>query len=105
MLLTKKAEYATKSREAVYLEGLPDLGPIQGYNHIVSTHLPFQWLPKQHLEAGGKIIHVIRNPKDVAISLYEFMDSCHSIPEKTFEEFFFEYFLKKSEFSISCVMD
>uniref|UniRef100_K1P7I4 Sulfotransferase domain-containing protein n=1 Tax=Magallana gigas TaxID=29159 RepID=K1P7I4_MAGGI len=50
MLLTKKAEYATKSREAVYLEGLPDLGPLQSYNHIVSTHLPFQWLPQQHLE-------------------------------------------------------
>lgn len=95
MLLTKKAEYATKSREAVYLEGLSDLGPLQSYNHIVSTHLPFQWLPKQHLETGGKIIHVLRNPKDVAVSLYKFTDSCDGIPENTFEEYFFEYFLKK----------
>ena len=98
MLHNKEANYATKSREAVYLEGLPDLGPLQSYNHIVSTHLPFQWLPKQHLETGGKIIHVIRNPKDVAVSLYKFADSCDGIPENTFEEFFFEYFLKNSEF-------
>ncbi|XP_052706937.1 sulfotransferase 1E1-like isoform X2 [Crassostrea angulata] len=79
MLLTKKAEYATKSREAVYLEGLPDLGPLQSYNHIVSTHLPFQWLPQQHVERGGKIIHIIRNPKDVAVSLYKFTDSCDEV--------------------------
>lgn len=95
MLLNKKAHYATKSREAVFLEGLQDLGPLQSYNQIVSTHLPFRWLPKQHLETGGKIIYVIRNPKDVAVSLYKFMDSCNSLLEETFEEFFFGYFLKE----------
>nr|XP_011424302.2 sulfotransferase 1E1 isoform X3 [Crassostrea gigas] len=94
MLHNKEANYATKSREAVFLEGLSDLGPLQSYNQVVSTHLPFQWIPKQHLETGGKIIHVIRNPKDVAVSLYKFLVSCNSIDE-TFEEFLFGYFLKE----------
>ncbi|XP_065926107.1 sulfotransferase 1C4-like [Magallana gigas] len=71
MLLTGNANYNTVSREATFLEGLPDLGPLQFYNHIVSTHLQFKWLPKQHVERGGKIIYVIRNPKDVAVSFFE----------------------------------
>lgn len=99
MLHNKEANYATKSREAVFLEGLSDLGPLQSYNQVVSTHLPFQWIPKQHLETGGKIIHVIRNPKDVAVSLYKFLVSCNSI-EETFEEFLFGYFLKEGELDI-----
>lgn len=95
MLLTRKTEYCTVSREATYLEGLPDLGPLQSYNHIVSTHLPFQWLPKQHLETGGKIIYVIRNPKDSAASLFELMHSCGFLREETFTHFLPEYYLGK----------
>ncbi|KAK3101271.1 hypothetical protein FSP39_002286 [Pinctada imbricata] len=37
---------------------------------ILNTHMPFRWLPKKHLESGGKIIHVRRNPKDVSVSAF-----------------------------------
>ena len=61
---------------------------LQRYNHIISTHLPFHWLYKEHVETGGKIIYVIRNPKDVAVSLYKILDSCGYIPSnETFEDF------------------
>ncbi|XP_052702764.1 sulfotransferase 1B1-like [Crassostrea angulata] len=95
MLLTRNANYNTVSREATFLEGLPDLGPLQFYNHIVSTHLQFKWLPKQHVERGGKIIYVIRNPKDVAVSFFEVMRSCGLLREETFEYFLSEFYLGK----------
>lgn len=95
MLLTRNANYNTVSREATFLEGLPDLGPLQFYNHIVSTHLQFKWLPQQHVERGGKIIYVIRNPKDVAVSFFEVMRSCGFLREETFEYFLSEFYLGK----------
>ena len=101
MLLQKRAEYTTVSREAVFVEGLPDPSQLQSYNHIISTHLPFHWLPKEHVETGGKIIYVIRNPKDVAVSLYKFLDSCGDIPSnETFEEFVASSYLGEREFLI-----
>ena len=101
MLLQKRAEYIPVSREAVFVEGLPDPSQLQSYNHIISTHLPFHWLPKEHVETGGKIIYVIRNPKDVVVSLYKFLDSCGVIPSnETFEEFVASSYLGEREFLI-----
>ncbi|XP_062572212.1 sulfotransferase 1C3-like [Saccostrea cucullata] len=93
MLLKGKAEYCSNSRETVYLEGLNDLGPLHRYNRVVSTHVPFQWLPKQHVDGSGKIILVIRNPKDTAVSLFKALDSAEYFKNKNFEEFAYEDFL------------
>lgn len=38
---------------------------------VFVSHLPFRYLPKQ-LKERGKIIYVVRNPKDIAVSYY-----CH----------------------------
>ena len=87
MLLQKRAEYTTVSREAVFVEGLPDPSQLQSYNNIISTHLPFHWLPKEHVETGDKIMYAIRNPKDVAVSLYKFVDSCgYILSNEIFED-------------------
>jgi hypothetical protein len=37
---------------------------------VLTTHLPYRCLPKEHRENGGKVIHIIRNPKDVAVSAF-----------------------------------
>ncbi|XP_064596369.1 sulfotransferase 1C4-like [Liolophura sinensis] len=39
---------------------------------IITTHLPFELCPRESQEGKGKIILVIRNPKDVVVSHYLF---------------------------------
>ena len=36
------------------------------------THLPFHMLPNQVKQKGTKVLHIVRNPKDVAVSYYHF---------------------------------
>ncbi|XP_062572204.1 sulfotransferase 1E1-like [Saccostrea cucullata] len=93
MLLKGKAEYCSNSRETVYLEGFSDLGQMHLYNRVVSTHVPFQWLPKQHVSGCGKIILVIRNPKDTAVSMFKIFNSSGYIKDTSFEDFVHEDFL------------
>ncbi|XP_033753349.1 sulfotransferase 1C2A-like [Pecten maximus] len=37
---------------------------------VLSTHVPFRHLPIQHLAKGCKVVHILRNPKDVTVSAY-----------------------------------
>ena len=37
---------------------------------LMTSHLPYRNVPKNHLADGGKFIHIIRNPKDVALSAF-----------------------------------
>jgi hypothetical protein len=71
MLLKGKAEYHPKAREHLYLD---PVGPT-ALEHlpsprVISTHTPFRWLPQEHFHLGRKVVNVIRNPKDAAVSLY-----------------------------------
>ncbi|XP_062616332.1 sulfotransferase 1 family member D1-like [Saccostrea cucullata] len=68
MLLRGKAEYTYEPMysldfyESSYLDKLPS-------PRILQSHLPYRYLPKE-LKKHGRIIHVSRNPKDTAVSLY-----------------------------------
>lgn len=72
MLIKGNTEYTKEIKEFFFLEAIPDLDVVHNLPspRPLNTHLPYRWLPKQLTEKGGKIIHVIRNPKDVAVSLY-----------------------------------
>nr|XP_022324695.1 sulfotransferase 1A1-like [Crassostrea virginica]XP_022343560.1 LOW QUALITY PROTEIN: sulfotransferase 1A1-like [Crassostrea virginica] len=37
---------------------------------VMTSHLPYRNVPTKHLADGGKFIHTIRNPKDVALSAF-----------------------------------
>ncbi|XP_056004480.1 sulfotransferase 2A1-like [Ostrea edulis] len=98
MLLEGKSEYIPQSREAYYLEGLSD-SDLQEVNQskkrALSTHLPYRWLPKRHVQNGGKIVHVIRNPKDVAVSLYYHLKSGGFVKEMDIWDFVKQRFISK----------
>ncbi|XP_055997937.1 alcohol sulfotransferase-like [Ostrea edulis] len=52
-----------------FLEFMPDLLKLQymASPRVMTSHLPYRCLPKEN---PGKIIHIIRNPKDVVVSAF-----------------------------------
>jgi len=39
---------------------------------VIPTHLPYRLIPKTVIEHRSKLVYVMRNPKDVAVSFYHF---------------------------------
>nr|XP_022286719.1 sulfotransferase 1C4-like [Crassostrea virginica] len=74
MLLTQNDEYTDKTKETAFLEFVDDLNKVEHIPspRILNTHVPYGWLPNQHIEKKRKIIHVVRNPKDVFVSYFHF---------------------------------
>ncbi|KAL3842280.1 hypothetical protein ACJMK2_020311 [Sinanodonta woodiana] len=76
MLRKGKAEYDPKIKETAMLELLSkdQIEALESPRNL-NTHFPLRMLPKDLLEKKRKIIHVMRNPKDVAVSLYHHFKS------------------------------
>ncbi|XP_022297523.2 sulfotransferase 1B1-like [Crassostrea virginica] len=72
MLLRGEATYVKEGKESMFLEALDDLDTIHSMTspRPLNTHVPFRWLPRRHVENGWRIVHVVRNPKDVAVSMF-----------------------------------
>lgn len=103
MLIKGSTEYMKEVKEFLFLEAIPDLGAIESLRspRPLNTHLPYRWMPKQHIENGGKIIHVIRNPKDVAVSMYyHYLTSGVFNKDFTFEKFLTNIFCGPGKFLI-----
>ena len=70
MLLNRKAEYLTGIKEQDMMEFLtPDIFEKRQSPRVLNTHLRPKYLPKKMVEEG-KIILLVRNPKDVVVSNY-----------------------------------
>ena len=59
---------------------------------ILNTHYPVNSLPQQMTKQKTKIVHFIRNPKDIAVSLYHYLKNQSWVygeepPFVTFSEF------------------
>jgi hypothetical protein len=71
MLQRGNAEYETKTKEAAFLDfqhtEIVDTIPSP---RVLNCHYPCKLTPKDVFRKKNKIIHVIRNPKDVFVSLY-----------------------------------
>ncbi|VDI45767.1 Hypothetical predicted protein [Mytilus galloprovincialis] len=72
MLLRNTTELDNKSKMQSMLEAVEDLSVLEGVPspRIMDTHCLFKYLPKQHKQKKVKIVHMIRNPKDVCVSYY-----------------------------------
>ncbi|KAL3842286.1 hypothetical protein ACJMK2_020317 [Sinanodonta woodiana] len=92
MLRKRKAEYDPRIKETAMLEFLSkDQMEAMESPRNLNTHFPLRMLPKDLLEKKRKIIHVMRNPKDVAVSLYHHFKSLKigegSVYPGTFSEY------------------
>ena len=72
MLVNNTLELEKSAKTNTMLETLPDLSITESLPspRILDTHFQFQYLPHKHIENRRKIVHMIRNPKDVMVSLY-----------------------------------
>ncbi|XP_022106569.1 bile salt sulfotransferase-like [Acanthaster planci] len=75
---------------------LPQYKYIQNWKapRVVMSHLPEEQIPEQILQGKGKVVYVIRNPKDIVVSYWHF-----AVPwtfDKRYEDWecFFQMFLK-----------
>lgn len=72
MLLRGATTFVKEGKGFQFLEALDDLNVVNTMTspRTLNTHLSYRWLPRKHLENDGKIVHVVRNPKDVAVSMF-----------------------------------
>ncbi|XP_033753018.1 sulfotransferase family cytosolic 1B member 1-like [Pecten maximus] len=77
MMMRGSAEYDTVYKHTAMLEALNDFGALEqipeSTTRILNSHIPLGDLPPKHIENGYRIVHVMRNPKDVAVSFYNHM--------------------------------
>ena len=98
MLMLLQGTTEPRKLKGYVLENIPNLGFLDTREspRILTSHLPYRWLPKNHLETGGKIVHAQRNPKDVYVSLYHFLKTVvmpgttffSNIKDMTWDQFF-----------------
>lgn len=73
MLLNNSTDYMKTSKAAQMLEmTLVPMSAITGVPspRVLNTHLPFCHLPPDSIKKRSKIIYLVRNHKDVAVSYY-----------------------------------
>lgn len=93
-IVSGKAEYSKKSKGGLFLEAQPleELAKMPSPRNL-NSHLPFRMLPRKHFELKARTIHVIRNPKDVAVSYYHHAqkDPCCGAITLTWAEYYETY--------------
>ena len=84
MLLEGSADYAKSNKANQMLEAINVNEDLQtdGAFRILNTHVPYRHLPEEHITKGIKIIHMLRNPKDVFVSMYNFIDKVKMFGEE-----------------------
>ncbi|KAK3745847.1 hypothetical protein RRG08_035179 [Elysia crispata] len=90
MLLTGKAEYLPRGKAADMIDAnSPD--QVEGIRspRVLNTHVRFRYLPREAIEKKTKIVVLLRNPKDVCVSLYNHMkDWLHGGYTGSWQDFF-----------------
>ncbi|GFR71029.1 sulfotransferase 1C4 [Elysia marginata] len=88
MLESGSTDYATQPKEFAMVEFTDDLTQLDqmASPRLLNSHLYIAHLPEQVLEKKVKLIHLIRNPKDCAVSLYYHMKQ-HSPELFNFDNF------------------
>lgn len=67
---------------------------------FIKTHLPIKLMPRNITDVGAKIVYVARNPKDAAVSFYNFSKTNGSGYVGDFETFA-RYFMDDLSRSLS----
>ncbi|RUS75050.1 hypothetical protein EGW08_017186, partial [Elysia chlorotica] len=93
MLLKGSIKYSEKTKESTMLEVVCDLDTLTHMQspRVLNSHLYMVHLPREIVQKKIKIIHLLRQPKDVAVSWYHHMKHMHSTVAFTFEKYLDAY--------------
>ncbi|XP_033754208.1 sulfotransferase 1C2-like [Pecten maximus] len=95
MLTTGKLEYLTRPKESAMMEiHYPEEFDEMPSRRILNTHFPLRLLPTDVKEKKLKVILLQRNPKDVTVSSYHFLQKSKQMLFKGSFEDFFMMFIK-----------
>ncbi|XP_033764059.1 sulfotransferase family cytosolic 1B member 1-like isoform X2 [Pecten maximus] len=76
MLMKGKAEYMVKDYMDFPIELLDiDAVETEASPRVLYSHMPYRYLPKEHLAQNGKVIGCFRDPKDVMASSFHFLNN------------------------------
>ncbi|XP_025101385.1 sulfotransferase family cytosolic 1B member 1-like [Pomacea canaliculata] len=71
MLAQGRADYVRTDKPTEMLDRLTsEQAAALTSPRVLNTHVPFRLLPRQVIQKKTKIVYLLRNPKDVAVSLY-----------------------------------
>ena len=72
MLLNGSEQLSPSMKENSFFEAVSDIDTMTDLTdpRLLHCHLPIRFLPEKHLKNKKKLIHVIRNPKDVLVSWF-----------------------------------
>lgn len=72
MLMEEKEELQTTCIVDTILEEMPNLEKLDDAidPRRLNSHLPVRFLPRKHIQNKYRLVHVIRNPKDICVSYY-----------------------------------
>ncbi|KAM9824387.1 amine sulfotransferase-like [Neosynchiropus ocellatus] len=92
----KNKEYPNNYEQMPWLEYIEQRGPysLRPSPRLFSTHLTPALMPPGLKEKKAKIIYVMRNPKDVAVSFYHFSKIAHGLETPQNFDHFLEDFLQ-----------
>jgi hypothetical protein len=89
MLKRGNSEYETKTKEAAFLDfRSPEIIRSIPSPRVLNSHYPCKLVPREMLQKGTKIVHVMRNPKDAFVSFYHHMKPMlNDTFARTFQDF------------------
>ncbi|KAK7088605.1 sulfotransferase 1E1-like isoform X2 [Littorina saxatilis] len=83
MLTSGKTEYESRPKEHLMLE----FNDVERFEtmpspRIINSHIPLSYLSKEIQTKQVRVLHVLRNPKDIAVSLYFHRKQRHTYDDK-----------------------
>ena len=98
MLVAGKAEHDTRSKENAMIEfnETADMDFIPS-PRVLNSHLFLRQLSSEIVEKRSRVVHVIRNPKDLVVSFYFHMKQLRMFQDNGFEDFALK-FLNSTDF-------
>ena len=95
MMINGRAETIPKPKIDNMLENQPhdSLAAIPN-PRVLNSHLSIDWLPRQMLEKQCRIVFILRNPKDMAVSFYNHVKGIKSYHYQGQWKDFFPFILK-----------
>ena len=98
MLVAGKAEHDARSKEHAMIE-FNETGHLDSFPspRVLNSHLFLRQLSNEIVEKRSRVIHVLRNPKDVVVSFYFHMRQLKVFQDNGFEDFALN-FLNSTDF-------